>query len=162
GDGSGQTIAIVNAYHHAQIAADLDAFDKQFAASLSSSQTLYDAYGASSTFLTVVDQNGAQPNLPADPTGGWPLETALAAQWAHTVAPRAKLLLVEARSSALTDLFAAVDYAATQASVVSMSWGTDEFAGQTSYDTLFAKHPNVTFVAAAGDSGAVSYPAASP
>ena len=49
-----------------------------------------------------------------------------------------------------------------------MSWGASEFAGETRYDTLFATpagHINVTYVAASGDSGAMSgvtYPSASP
>ncbi|MEJ8867665.1 S8 family serine peptidase, partial [Pseudomonas jessenii] len=70
---------------------------------------------------------------------GWALETSLDVEWAHALAPAAKILLVEANSSSLGDLFSAVSYASTQAgvSVVSMSWGTTEFWGQSSYDSLF-------------------------
>jgi subtilase family serine protease len=52
-------------------------------------------------------------------------------------------------------------------SVVSMSWGGNEFSGETSDDSAYFSTPNVpanvAFVAASGDSGApVIYPAASP
>ena len=51
-------------------------------------------------------------------------------------------------------------------SVVSMSWGSAEYAGETAYDGDFttpAGHPGVTFVAATGDDGAPGlYPAYSP
>ncbi len=49
-----------------------------------------------------------------------------------------------------------------------MSWGTTEFFGESTYDSVFttlAEHTGVTFVAATGDSGAwygLMYPAASP
>ena len=68
------------------------------------------------------------------------------------------------------DLLTAVDTArnASGVSVVSMSWGADEFWGQTSYDYHFttpAGHQGVTFVAASGDSGSwygPEWPAVSP
>ena len=68
----------------------------------------------------------------------------------------------------------AVDYARRQpgVSVVSMSWGGGEFYGEWYYDSFFTtpaghiggsgRPGGVTFVAAAGDSPGVSYPAASP
>ncbi len=80
-------------------------------------------------------------------------------------APAAKILLVEAKSSYLNDLLTAVNYAATQASVVSMSWGSSEFSSETAYDSYFSpqSHPGVTFIAASGDSGGRTiWPAVSP
>lgn len=164
GDGSGQTIAIVDAYHDANIAADVDHFDQQFASTLTAgSQSLYDAYGAASSFLSVVNQTGGTTYPSADGSGGWQLETALDVQWAHVVAPKANILLVEASSSSFGNLFTAVNYAAQHASTVSMSWGAYEFSGEASWDTYFSSYPNVTFVGAAGDAGGrVIYPAASP
>ena len=90
-------------------------------------------------------------------------EIALDVEWAHVIAPGAKILLVEAASSSLDDLMAAVDYAVNQgAKQVSMSWGGSEGTWSPSYDAHF-NHPGVTFTAASGDSGAgASYPAASP
>ncbi len=74
---------------------------------------------------------------------------------------RAKIILVEATSANDGDLLSAVQFAATQANVVSMSWGGGEFSGESSYDSYFS-HSGVAFVASSGDSGApIEWPAAS-
>ena len=159
GDGSGQTIAIVVAYDDPNISSDLKQFDRQFGLSDPPSFTKYVQAGLTQS----------------DP--GWALETALDVEWAHAMAPKANIALVEARSASLNDLFGAVNYARSLSGVVAveMSWGTGEFYGQNAYDSLFttpAGHigggglaGGVTFVAASGDSGAwygTSYPATSP
>jgi subtilase family serine protease len=94
---------------------------------------------------------------------GWALETSLDVEWAHAIAPGARIVLVVAASDRLSDLLSAVDYAVTLcAKQVSMSYGGSEFWNETSYDFLFNR-PDVTFVASSGDNGAgVSWPAASP
>ena len=151
GNGAGETIAIVTAYNDPNIASDLAAFDKQFGLSAPASLT--------------VDQLGATTT-----DSGWALETSLDVEWAHSVAPAAKIILVEAASDNFGDLFNAVNYARYQpnVSVVSMSWGSYEFWGESAYDSLFttpAGHIGETFVAASGDSGAWSgpmYPSVSP
>jgi len=177
GDGAGQTIAIVSAYDNTKIFSDVDYFNRTFG--ITPGKTLYQQYGAASTWLTKVNPQGTPG---ADPTGGlWHLETALDVQWAHAIAPAAKILLVQAKSATYADLFVAVDYARAQpgVTVVSMSWGSVEWAGETAYDWHFttpAGHlggsngqggprlpGGVTFVAAAGDSGAPGgWPAMSP
>jgi hypothetical protein len=103
------------------------------------------------------------PNIRTD--GGWALEISLDVQWAHAIAPNAKILLVEARSASLTNLLAAVDYARNRSDVVavSMSWGASEFSTESSYDSYFTSSYGTTFFASSGDSGAgVLWPAASP
>jgi hypothetical protein len=148
GDGSGQTIAIVDAYDDPTIAADLHTFDQTF--------------GLPDPTLTKVEQSGTVANK------GWSVEISLDVEWAHAIAPGAKILLVEARSANITDLLAAVDYAAARpgVSTVSMSWGGGEFSGESSNDANFntpAGHQGVTFVAAAGDDGAApTWPAVAP
>ena len=72
-----------------------------------------------------------EPTRRPTPTGGWELEESLDVEWAHAMAPGAKILLVEANSANDSDLLAAVDYAAAHANVVSMSWGGGEFSGET-------------------------------
>lgn len=162
-DGRGQTIAVVDAFNDPNISSDLNVFDSQFGVS-------------ALTSLKVVNQTGGT-HLPTTDSG-WAGEIALDVEWAHAIAPRASILLVEANSSQLSDLMAAVDYArnAVGVSVVSMSWGGSEFfswgggefSSQTDYDPFFTTpsgHQGVTFVAAAGDSGAsggVQWPASSP
>jgi kumamolisin len=105
---------------------------------------------------------------PRVPDCGWSGEAALDLQWAHAIAPSAKLTLVEAVSSRKIDIFAAVDKAIEIAEkqgggTVSMSWSFDEFKGETDYDSHFLQHETVLFFAASGDlGGRVVYPSASP
>jgi hypothetical protein len=151
-DGSNTTIAIVDAYDDPEIADDLHRFDLQF--------DLPDP-----TFSKVNQAGGAR--LPAA-NAAWAGEIALDVEWAHAIAPAARLLLVETNDSSFPSLLAGVRYAAEQPSVVavSMSWASGEFSDETSDDSAFVTpggHSGVTFVAAAGDTGApASYPAVSP
>jgi subtilase family serine protease len=152
GDGSGTTIAIVDAYDDPNVANDLQQFDANF--------------GLPNPTFTKVNQSGGTSMPAAD--SGWASEIALDVEWAHAIAPGANILLVEANDSSYTNLFAAVTYAAKQPGVVavSMSWGGGEFSGENGYDSTFTTpggHGGVTFLAASGDSGApASYPPASP
>jgi subtilase family serine protease len=152
GNGSGQTIAIVDAYNQPNLASDLQTFDS--------------TYGlAAPPSFTVVNENGGG-NLPAN-NQSWGVEESLDVEWAHAMAPGASILLVEANSASYSDLMAAVNYARNQpgVSVVSMSWGSSEFSAESAYDGYFttpAGHQGVTFVASSGDSGTVEYPSTSP
>jgi hypothetical protein len=152
-NGSGQTIAIVNAYNDPTIASDLQAFDQ--------------TYGLPNANLTVLNQNGGTSLPGVDPSGGWEVEESLDVEWAHAIAPGANIVFVEANSNNFSDLLTAVQTAAAYPGVaaVSMSWGGGEFNGENSYDSYFATpsgHSGVVFIASSGDSGApVSYPAIS-
>jgi autotransporter-associated beta strand protein len=142
GDGSGQTIAIVDAYDDPNIASDLHQFDVQF--------------GLSDPVFNKVDQTGGT-NYPTA-GGGWTEEISLDVEWAHAIAPGASILLVEANDATFTNLNAAVDYARNQPGVVavSMSYGTNEWSGETAYDSFYTTpsgHAGVTFLAASGDWG---------
>jgi hypothetical protein len=151
GDGSGQTIAIITAFDDPNIVADVQAFDAQFGL-------------PAPPFLTRVAQDGSA-NLPPA-SADWAPETALDVEWAHAIAPGAGILLIEASAADDTALFAAVDYAASRpdVSVISMSFGGTETEGEAAFDShfLLPNHPGLTFVAASGDGGTVTYPAASP
>jgi subtilase family serine protease len=151
GTGAGQTIAIVDAYDSPNIQADLNVFSSKFSLPTTTSSP--------PTFtFTVAYASGTKPAANAS----WEQETSLDVEWAHAIAPNANILLVEAASSQVTDMFAAVDYAAAHASVVSMSWGFYEGSGEVPYDSHFTV-PGVTFLASSGDAGGrVEYPAASP
>ncbi len=149
GTGSGETIAIVDAYNDPNIQSDLNTFDSYFS--------------LPATTVTRVNETGGTAYPPSDSTGGWELEESLDVEWAHAMAPGASILLVEASSASDSDLLTAVNYAAAHANVVSMSWGGSEFSGETSYDSTYFDHAGVAFVASSGDSGApASWPAASP
>ena len=149
GTGSKETIAIVDAYDDPNIQSDLNTFDTQF--------------GLPATTVTRVNETGGTSYPASDSTGGWELEESLDVEWAHAIAPGASIMLVEASSTSDTDLLAAVQYAASHANVVSMSWGGSEFSGETSDDSTYFDHAGVAFVASAGDAGAPAiWPAASP
>jgi hypothetical protein len=153
GDGSGQTIAIVDAYDDPNIASDLAHFD-----------SMYNLPAPPS--FTKVSQTGST-TLPAA-NRGWSSEIALDVEYAHAMAPGANVLLVEAIDDSNANLLAAVSYAAKQSgvAVVSMSWGDRENSSETSTDSTFitpSGHDGVTFIASSGDTGGVtSYPATSP
>ncbi|HKM55189.1 MAG TPA: Ig-like domain repeat protein, partial [Isosphaeraceae bacterium] len=120
-DGSGQTIAIVDAYDDPSIYQALDAFDSQFGLT-GSAPTLYNQYGPASSFLTMLNQYGQATSLPStNPNGpgtsNWELEEALDVEWAHAIAPGAQIILVEANSQSLSDLMASVATAASQPGV---------------------------------------------
>lgn len=144
------TIALVEAYDDPNIEADLAIFDAQF--------NLPACTQANGCFRKLYAA-GSAPN----PDAGWALETSLDVEWAHAIAPKAKILLVEAASDGLVDLFNAVIEAAQNANVVSMSWGAPEFSEETQVDAVFEAFSSVAFVASSGDSGfGAFYPAASP
>ena len=94
GTGSGETIAIVDAYDDPNIQADLNTFDSEF--------------GLPATTVTRVNETGGTSYPASDPTGGWELEESLDVEWAHAMAPGASIMLVEASSTSDTDLLAAV------------------------------------------------------
>ncbi len=156
--GSKQTIVIVDAPGSANVASDLNTF---------SSYYKLPQCNASNPCFQLIDLSaGAR----VSPTNDWAIEIALDVEWAHAIAPAATIVLVQARSSSMNDLFAALKVAVSQPNVVavSMSWGATEYSAETSslYDGFFSNYPNIAFFAAAGDSGNNGsnqiYPAASP
>jgi subtilase family serine protease len=159
GDGSGQTIAIVDAYDQPNIASDLQAFDLRFG--------LPDP----PSFLKL-DQNGGTVYPAPDVPLGWGLEISLDVEWAHALAPKANIILFEANDASYANMMTAVNTARNYpgVTVVSMSFSSDEFAGETALDPIFttpAGHVGVTFLASTGDWGSYpdpqsGYPALSP
>ena len=150
-NGSGQKIAIVDAYNDPNIRTELAVFDSAFKLP-----------GPPS--LTVVGQKGTSALPSYDAV--WALEEALDVEWAHALAPGASIVLVEANSARVRDLMAAVKVAKriSRVSVIAMSWGESEFLGETAYDSVFTT-PGVTFVAGSGDPGSFGgplWPASSP
>jgi len=146
--GSG-TIAIIDAYDCPSVLSDLTIFSSQFALPAPNS--------------TNFEKHKMNPNTEVD--AGWALEISLDVQWAHAIAPNAKILLVEAQSNSLGNLTSAISYASHRADVVavSMSWGGTEFQGQSSYNSYFNSNHGVVFFASTGDAGAgVIWPSTSP
>jgi subtilase family serine protease len=149
--GAGKTIAIVDAYDDPTAESDLGVFSSRFG---------LPACTTANGCFKKVNQTGGTAYPRKDP--GWALEISLDVQWAHAIAPGAKILLVEAGSNSFANLLAAEDYAKTHAQYVSNSWGGSEFSGESSYDSHFAQS-GVSFFVSSGDNGTpAEYPSASP
>jgi subtilase family serine protease len=148
--GQGQTIAIVDAYDDANAEADLAVFAQQF--------SLPQCSTANGCFRKIF-AGGRKPS----PDAGWSMEIALDVEWAHALAPQAKIILVEAASNRMSDLLHGIDVAVQSgASVVAASWGCPEYSGERGDDSHFSAN-GVTFTVASGDYGnGVQYPSASP
>jgi subtilase family serine protease len=146
------TIAIIDAYDSRTIATDLNTFSKT-----------YELPTCSTTTVTCFEKHEMSGTVRQN--SSWAIEESLDVEWAHAIAPTAKILLVEANSSAGSDLLSAVNYAESRPGVVaiSMSWGGPEFSGESAYDQDFTSPNHISFFASAGDSGTgVSWPAVSP
>jgi len=150
----GGTIAIVDAFDYPTAENDLHVF--------STTVGLPDCTIANGCF-SVVYASGTKPRSNC----GWAQEAALDIEWAHAMAPKAKIVLVEAASNSNVDLYAAVNVAtqrvlASGSGEVSMSWGGSEYSGEAANDSHF-KHSGVVYFASSGDTGGVTeYPSASP
>lgn len=177
-----QSIAIVDAYDDPVAGSDLAWFSLQFGLQFSIPQ------------FERVWANTGESSCPVnygygvgwDYSGGWEIEESLDIEWAHAMAPGAKIYLVEACSDYDFDLQQAVLVAnnlvqcgnselnqstgvlgtcpsVTGKGEVSMSWGGGEFSGETTYDTNFlGAGSNIVYFAASGDGPGVIYPSASP
>ncbi len=148
GDGSGQTIAIVEEGVDPTLGADLTTFDQFFGIPAPPS-------------FQVVDQNGVTTQN-VDIVG----EASLDVEWAHAVAPGASIIVYNAAyepnnaTASFENLIEAMQQASQLpgVSVVTLSYGEPESSlaasglNEQSFDSDFTT-PGVTFLAASGDSG---------
>jgi subtilase family serine protease len=111
-NGAGETIVIVDAFGSPTLANDVAAFDRIF--------------GLPAAQITTfnVNVNGAPPRQ----NSGFAGETTLDVEWAHVVAPGAKIALVLAADNSFTNLNAAVQFAIENnlGPAVSNSYGSPE------------------------------------
>ena len=161
--GGSHVIAIVDAYHYPTALNDFNVFSAQFGLP---QETSTDALSPSNQVFQVVYASGSQPRKDAY----WSVEAALDIEWAHAMAPNAKIVLVEAEDNG-SGLFDAVDVASALPDVkeVSMSWGANEYPNkhldfsETDMDVHFPPNNGIVYFAASGDvGGVVIYPSASP
>lgn len=146
--GGTDAIAVVDAYHYPTALNDFNIFSAEFSLPQERSTK---STASSNELFQVVYQGDSRPTINAS----WTQEEALDIEWAHAMAPNAKIYLVEANSDSLPDLFLAVKKAATLPGVkqISMSWGSGEFDGERGYDSFFDA-PGIVYFAAAGDTPA--------
>lgn len=150
--GSGATVAIVDA-------GDLPAAESGLA-TYRSTFGLPACTSATGCFKKVNQTGGSA--LPA-PVDGWGTEIALDVEMVSAACPLCKILLVEAKSDALSDLGTAVDTAIQMgASYVSNSYGASATSDTVQLDQYY-NHPGVAITASSGDNAyGVQYPASSP
>jgi subtilase family serine protease len=155
GTGAGQTVAIVDAFDDPYARWDINTYSTQFGLPLTCSKTR-----TKNCFQFRVDRPYGIGGLDT----GWVLEESLDIDMVHAIAPRASIVLVEARSNARTAMFRTLGYAAgLHPAVISNSWTIGgEIATEAQYDHDCQLATGVcTF--AAGDSGHPGgYPAYNP
>jgi kumamolisin len=149
-------IAIVDAGYYPTAQSDLDAFDA--------------FYGIPATTIT---QTWIPQTVRPPVYSDWEVEEALDIEWAHAMAPHAKLFLVVSALCTTPQCntdpnWATVQYAGKLVAengggVVSMSFGDAEIPQEINFDTSFSSQ-GVVYFASSGDSGigVSGYPAASP
>ena len=145
--GSGQTVAIVDAYNDPNINADLQTFDSQYGLA---------ACSIANGCLKVVNQTGgATP--PANDTTGWSVEESLDVEAVHSVCQVCNIILVEANSTFdriwLPPRTRRSHWAPRRST---NSFGGPEGGCTTSYESAF-NHPGVVITASAGDDGYYDY-----
>src|SRR5487761_2104204 len=131
--GSGETVAVIDAYDDPYAASDLAAYRSYFG--------LPPCSVASGCF-TKVNQRGATSPLPSS-NASWAQEISLDLDMVSAICPACRILLVEASSAAMPALGSAVNEAADA--------------------TTYFDHPGVAITTSAGDSGyGAEFPASSP
>ncbi|HZE30967.1 MAG TPA: S53 family peptidase [Actinoallomurus sp.] len=147
--GSGQTVAIVDAYDAPTAEADLNVYRSQF------------GLGACTTAngcFKKVDQNGGTSYPRKD--GGWAQEISLDLDMVSAVCPNCKIVLVEAKTNSFANLGTAENTAASLANVISNSYGGSD-ASDATYGSYY-NHPGKAITVSSGDAGyGVEYPASS-
>lgn len=148
--GGNAIIGIVDACADPSIESDLGVFSTQFHLPPCTTQN--------GCFTKIM-----QSNLCNGHQGNWALEQSLDVEWAHAMAPGAKIVLVQSTDTNDTLFTAVLQAVGAGASAVSMSWGGGEFSGEQTYDTTYFSTPGVTYFASTGDGGCGTiYPSTSP
>ncbi len=153
--GTGQTVAIVDAYDDPNAAADLAVYRNQYG---------LPACTVANGCFTKISQTGSTTSLPpaAPSSDDWTGEESLDFDMVSAACPNCKILLVEATSPTDANLGTAVNEAVSKgAKYVSNSYGGNEDSSETSEDSYY-NHPGVVVTASSGDEAyGAEYPAAS-
>ena len=150
--GSGQTVAIVDAYDDPTAENDLGVYRAQYG---------LPACTTANGCFKKVNENGGS-TLPAA-NASWSQEISLDLDMVSAACPNCHILLVEANSASLDDLGTGATTAANLgANAISNSYGTAEFSTQNTYDHYY-NLPGHAVTVSTGDSGyGVQWPASSP
>jgi len=152
--GSGQVIAIVDAFDDPAAEADLAVYRQTFG---------LPACTTANGCFSKVNQTGQAGNYPPE-NDGWATEISLDLDMVSVACPQCHVLLVEGNSPAVSDLAASVDTAvALGANVVSNSYGLSEANGMQQFFPDY-QHAGHVIVASSGDFGftTAQFPAVTP
>jgi hypothetical protein len=140
--GSGQTVAIVDAYNDPNAESDLAKYREKY-----SLGACTEANGC----FKKVNQNGEKGSYPVGEPG-WSVEISLDLDMVSAICSECHITLVEATSNSFANMDAAENEAAslTGTTVISDSWGAPETVNRTSEDTYF-NHPGIPIAVSAGD-----------
>ncbi len=138
--GSGQTVAIVDAYNDPNAEKDLGVYRSEYGIA---------ACTTANGCFKKVNQKGAQSSYPRS-NGGWAQEISLDLDMVSAVCPNCHIILVEASTASNSNLNTAENTAVSLgANAVSNSYGGSETgASNSAYN-----HPGHIITASAGDSG---------
>jgi subtilase family serine protease len=144
-DGSGTTVAVIDAYNDPTAASDLAEY--RSAAGLPA---------LTSGQFTQYNQEGETSPLPSEAPldDDWTLEESLDVDMVSAICPLCKIDLVEADNDTGDGLYIAEETAATTlgAKYISNSWGGSETSTDTTYDSEYFGVSGVVYTASAGDS----------
>ena len=159
-EGTGLTVAIVDAFDLPTAEADLAVYRSQYG---------LPACTTANGCFRKVNQQGVQGSYPrAD--SNWGGEIALDIDMVSATCPKCKILLVEANDNSLSNLAASVSKAASLGAIaISNSYGGPEWDGEEYYDSFY-NQPGIAVTVSTGDCGyecsgqdqKPAYPAASP
>jgi len=144
-------VALVDAFDNPQAANDVKVWAQQF--------------GIKNYSFKVVFATGKRPQF----NSNWALEESLDIEMAVSMAPKAKIYLVEAATNNNNDLYFAETVAAglvakAGGGVISNSWQGGEYATEDKDGKTYFNHPGVVYFASSGDGGYkhTGFPAVSP
>ncbi len=138
--GTGQTIAIVDAFDDPKAAADLNKYRSTYGLPACTTAT---------GCFKKLNQNGVAGSYPPG-NAGWAEEISLDLDMVSAACPKCKIVLVEATDNSFTNLGVAENTAAGLANAVSNSFGAVEQAG---FSAAPYTHAGVFIVASSGDAG---------
>lgn len=147
-NGSGQTVAIVDAYDDPTAESDLAVYRATFG---------LPACTSGNGCFTKRAQNGSTSYPSAD--AGWAGEIALDLDMVSAICPNCHILLVEATNNSNLNLYTAENEAVVLgATEISNSWGGGESTIDPGSETTYFNHPGVPITASTGDDGFIGPP----
>lgn len=161
--GSGQVVAIVDAYNDPNALSDVNTYRSTFGIpTISACNGSKPSTSTNTPCFMQVNQSGSKSGLPTN-NASWSQEISLDLDMVSAVCPNCSIILAEASSASMTNLGTAVNAAANLgATEISNSYGGSESSSDTSYDSSYFNHPGIAITASSGDSGyKVEYPASS-